>query len=64
MIGDKNKALKRHHMSQIRRVITIEGYAEFPKGFDKEHRLEQIREFALFPDHCGGCKAKRYGQEG
>ena len=34
------------------------------KIIDKNQRLEQIQEFALFLDQCGGCKARWHGQEG
>lgn len=34
------------------------------KNIDKNQRLEQIQEFALFLDQCGGCKARWHGQEG
>ena len=43
--------------------LLIQAQEEFPGGLDKEHRLEQMQEFALFLDQCGGCQAKWHGQE-
>jgi len=43
----------------------IQAQEEDPDGLhlDPMHRLEQIRELAIFLDQCGGCKAKWHGVE-
>ena len=60
-----NDGSAEEHLERLYREdpLLIQAQEEFPEGFDKEHRIEQIQEFALFLDQCGGCKAKWHGQE-
>jgi len=60
--GSAEASLEKYYRESPLMVDYFEGDEELLES-NKEHRIDQIREFAKFLEACGGCEAKWHGAD-